>query len=230
MTCNTTFLQAFEAVYDERFNEQMSSLDNREPHTFSKKHEKKMAKLIKRQRKPYFNLICTAGRRAACIIAVIVVFSASALSVKAVREAVFKFITNIFSDHNVVEIENDSDAGYPETIQKEYYISDLPKGFVQAQVDKTENILSVVYSYGEKNVIFNQYTRSAFKLYVDNEHNHFENYADPDGTVYKIVTSKDLTVIMWSNEEYVFVIDSNLNKDDVLKLCKSTKIKDRPHN
>lgn len=226
MTCDNTFLQALEAVYDERFNEQMSSLDNREPHTFSKKHEKKMAKLIKRQRKPYFNLICTAGRRAACIIVAIVVFSASALSVKAVREAVFKFITNIFSDHNVVEIENDSDTSYPETIQEEYYISDLPEGFVQSQVDKTDNTLFIVYSYGESRIIFEQHTLSTFKLNIDNEHNTFEEYTDPDGTVYKIATSKDNTVIMWSNKEYVFIIDSNLNKEEALKLCRSTKLKD----
>ena len=226
MTCDNTFLQALEAVYDERFNEQMSSLDNREPHTFSKKHEKKMAKLIKRQRKPYFNLICTAGRRAACIIVAIVVFSASALSVKAVREAVFKFITNIFSDHNVVEIENDSDTSYPETIQEEYYISDLPEGFVQSQVDKTDNTLFIVYSYGESRIIFEQHTLSTFKLNIDNEHNTFEGYTDPDGTVYKIATSKDNTVIMWSNKEYVFIIDSNLNKEEALKLCRSTKLKD----
>lgn len=226
MTCDNTFLQALEAVYDERFNEQMSSLNDSEQHAFSKKHEKKMAKLIKRQRKPYFNLICTAGRRAACIIVAIVIFSASALSVKAIREAVFKFITNIFSNHNVVEIENDSDTSYPETIQEEYYISDLPEGFVQSQVDKTDNTLFIVYSYGESRIIFEQHTLSTFKLNIDNEHNTFEEYTDPDGTVYKIATSKDNTVIMWSNKEYVFIIDSNLNKEEALKLCRSTKLKD----
>lgn len=226
MTCNTTFLQALEAVYDESFNEQMSSLNDSEQHAFSKKHDKKMAKLIKRQRKPYFNLICTAGRRAACIIVAIVIFSASALSVKAIREAVFKFITNIFSDHNVVEIENDPDISYPETIQEEYYIFDLPEGFVQSQVDKTDNTLFIIYSYGESRIIFEQHTLSTFKLNIDNEHNTFEEYTDPDGIVYKIATSKDNTVIMWSNKEYVFIIDSNLNKEEVLKLCRSTKLKD----
>lgn len=226
MNYNTKFLQAFEAVYDERFNEQMSSLDNREPHAFSKKHEKKMTKLIKRQRKPYFNLISSAGRRAACIIVAIVVFSASALSVKAVREAVFKFITNVFSDHNVVNVESDSDSGYPETIQEEYYIFDLPEGFAQSQVDKTDNSLSIVYSYGESRIIFEQHTLSGFKLNIDNEHNNFEEYTDTDGIVYKIATSKDNTIIIWSNDDYAFMITSNLNKDEVLKLCRSTKLKD----
>lgn len=225
MNYNTKFLQAFEAVYDERFNEQMSSLDNREPHAFSKKHEKKMTKLIKRQRKPYFNLISSAGRRAACIIVAIVVFSASALSVKAVREAVIKFITNAFADHNVVEIENNSDTSYPETIQEEYYISDLPEGFVQSQVDKTDKSFYIVYSYEERYIIFEQHTLSNFKLNIDNEHNHFEEYTDPNGTVYKIATRKDITVIIWSIEDYVFSVESNLNKECTLNLCKSTKLK-----
>ena len=226
MNCSAEFLQAFESVCDERFDEYLSSLEDREPHVFSKKHEKKMAKLIKRQRKPYFNLICTAGRRAACIIVAVIVFTATALSVKAVREAVFRFIKNTFSDHSVIKTEGEDNSSYPETIEVEYYISDLPEGFVQTQVNKADDMLTIVYTNGDRRLFFNQYTMSAFKIYVDNEHNHFDHNTGPDGTVYEISTSKNNTMIIWNNEKYVFMITGNLNKDELMELCKSTKLKE----
>lgn len=71
---------------------------------FSEKFERKMDKLIRRRNKPYFNLICTGGRRAACIVAAIIILSASSLSVEAVREVVHDFFMSIFGDHTAVSV------------------------------------------------------------------------------------------------------------------------------
>ena len=67
MEANKLFLQALEENYDDGFDKYMSSLEAKyeTEHTFSKKHDKQMQKLIKQQRKPYFKLISTAGHRAA---------------------------------------------------------------------------------------------------------------------------------------------------------------------
>lgn len=94
-------LQAIENVFNERFESDMEEFRSTPPHVFSEKHNKKMAKLIKRQRKPYFKLICTTGRRVACIVVLMLVVFASSLTVKAVREAVYDFIMSIFSDHTL---------------------------------------------------------------------------------------------------------------------------------
>ena len=96
---------------------------------FSKKFERKMDKLIRRRNKPYFNLICTGGRRAACIAAVVIILSASSLSVEAVREAVHDFFMSIFEDHTAVSVNSDTEKDYPATIEEEYAISNLPDGF-----------------------------------------------------------------------------------------------------
>ena len=83
---------AMQELFDEQTVELLQDIDRSEPHIFSRRHEKKMQKLFKRQRKPYFKLISTTGRRAACVFAAIVVLSASAMSVKAVRKTFFDFI------------------------------------------------------------------------------------------------------------------------------------------
>lgn len=85
--------EAFEPKLDEFINSVNFDVNAE----LSKKFERKMDKLIRRRNKPYFNLICTGGRRAACIAAVIIILSASSLSVEAVREVV-----HVNQDRNIL--------------------------------------------------------------------------------------------------------------------------------
>ena len=117
--------EAFEPKLDE-FIDSVNFDVNAE---FSEKFERKMDKLIRRRNKPYFNLICTGGRRAACIAAVVIILSASSLSVEAVREAVHDFFMSIFEDHTAVSVNSDTEKDYQATIEEEYAISNLPDGF-----------------------------------------------------------------------------------------------------
>ena len=64
--------------------------------TFSEKFNKKMEKLIKSQRKSYYILINTVGKRVAILfVAIITLFTAS-MSVKAIREPVINFIIEVY--------------------------------------------------------------------------------------------------------------------------------------
>lgn len=222
---NPLVLQAIQEVFNERFDDEMKELESEEPHIFSEKHNKKMAKLIKNQKKPYFTLICTAGRRAACIVAAILILSASALSVKAIREAVFDFIMRIFSDHTVVTTESGTDAGYPETIEEEYYISELPEGFEEIEFGSSDKALSVYYSndFGDY-ILFTQETKAEYETHYDNRMNNKNityNYQD-----YIIIEYESEITIIWDNGHYVFEIVSNLDKEVLIDLYNSTKIKD----
>lgn len=227
MESNKLFLQALENVYDDEFEDYMSSLErnNRSEHIFGERHNKKMSKLIKLQRRPYFNMISTTGRRAACIVFAFLVMSASALSVKAVREAFFDFITSIFSDHNVVTTESRTDKGYPTTIEEEYFISELPDGFVEMDKGITDNSIDISYFRNDEYILFTQYTKIAYEQNYDNERSEFNDFTDSDGERYMIITNKSGITYIWDNGRYIFEITSNLDKEHTLNLCKSTKVK-----
>lgn len=223
MTDCSLYLEALQKVFNEEFEKDMNELDQIEDHVFSVKHEKKMVKLIKRQKKPYFKLICTGGRRAACIIAAIILLSASALSVEAVRKAIFDFIISIFSDHNVITVEEGTDSGYPETIEEEYYISDLPEGFTLFQETKLENKIYKVYTNDDKYIILQQKVKLNYKHYNDNENNQrISTYQYGNIEYYIIETSNDIRYI-WDDGRYILELHSNINKADVFNLCTSTK-------
>lgn len=221
---NPLVLQAIQEVFNERFEEEMKELEDEEPHIFSEKHNKRMAKLIKNQKKPYFMLICTTGRRAACIIATIIILSASALSVKAIREAIFDFIMKAFSDYTIVSTESGTDTGYPDTIEEEYYISELPEGFNQTQYGLSNVALSVFYSNNNGDyILFTQETKAEYETNYDNHLNEFKTTYN--GQEYIIIESdKDITYI-WDNGYYIFEMTSNLDKESSLNLCNSTKAK-----
>ena len=145
--------EAFEPKLDE-FIDSVNFDVNAE---FSEKFERKMDKLIRRRNKPYFNLICTGGRRAACIAAVVIILSASSLSVEAVREAVHDFFMSIFEDHTAVSVNSDTEKDYQATIEEEYAISNLPDGFELSDYNRDSGTIFAAYFNGDKYIFFEVY-------------------------------------------------------------------------
>lgn len=225
MINNPKLLQAIEDVFNERFEQDVREFESTPPHVFSEKHNKKMAKLIKRQRKPYFKLICTTGRRVACIIVAIVAIAASTLSVKAVREAFFRFIMKIFSDHTVVTVDGEIDGKYPDTIKEEYYISDLPEGFERVDYSKSSISVFSAYENNDKYILFSQYTKAYYETSFDNEQTSFDEKCFSNNQSYLVLESEVDTIFVWDNGSYILSIQSNLDKNTIQELCKSTKSK-----
>ena len=214
---------ALQELFDEQTAELLQDIDRSEPHIFSRRHEKKMQKLFKRQRKPYFKLISTTGRRAACVFAAIVVLSASAMSVKAVRKTFFDFITSVFSDHQVISTDTGSNDGYPKTIEEEYRISKLPQGFKQQYHNRTETMVDIPYYSSDSRIMFTQFTKDSFEIIFTDEAKT-EEFADTDGQKYQVVITEHEKVYIWDNGRYVFMVSGDLDKETMLDLCRSVKV------
>ena len=213
---------AMQELFDEQTVELLQDIDRSEPHIFSRRHEKKMQKLFKRQRKPYFKLISTAGRRAACVFAAIVVLSASAMSVKAVRKTFFDFITSVFSDHQVISADTGSNDGYPKTIKEEYRISKLPEGFEQQYYNKTDTRVDIPYYSTSSRILFTQFTKDSFRITFTDEAK-MQEFTDTDGQKYQVVITEYETVYIWDNGRYVFMVSSDFDKETMLDICRSVK-------
>lgn len=213
---------ALQELFDEQTAELLQDVDRFEVHIFSRRHEKKMQKLFKRQRKPYFKLVCSASRRAACIAAAIVIVSSSSMSVKAVRETVFDFFTSVFSDHQVISADTGSNDGYPDTIEEEYRISKLPQGFKQQYHNRTETMVDIPYYSRSSRILFTQFTKDSFRITFTDEAK-MQEFTDTDGQKYRIVITEYETVCIWDNGRYVFMVSGSLDKDKMIELCRSVK-------
>ena len=190
-------------------------------HIFSEKFERKMERLIRRRRKPYYSLISTGLRRTACIIVMFLVVSfTTVMSVDALRKPFLDFLSSIFSDHTTIETVLDLDGDYPEKIE-EYFISELPEGFVEKSINRNDCSIDILYTNGDKFIILLQNTKSNFKTAFDNEHNELSVITDETGQHYLSIKSENRSTLIWDNGSYIFTIDSNLDENMILNLFRS---------
>ena len=218
--------KALDEVVSQDINDYLATVDFSIKHEFSAKYKRRMAKLIKRREKPYYKLICTTGRRVACIAVAVVLVLCFAMSFESVRAAVKQFFTRVFSDYIVMEIYPEVAEDYPDTIEQVYEITELPDGFVLVDSKTYSTYAYADYVFEDYHIDFLQETYKRFHVLADNEYSIEENYTDENNQEYFLQHHANGELrIVWFYEGYVFSIDSNLDKESALDLCTLTKIK-----
>lgn len=193
-------------------------------HTFSKKFERKMARLIRQQKSFYFPMIRTPIRRTVTItVTVIIILSTTVISVSALREAFIRFITEIFDTHTEVQTIQDNTA--PESFEDIYAITNIPDGFeIVFQNDNTEGtpVLITEYRNGQNRIIFSQYIKSCYDINVNTEGYEMVRI-DVNGNEGFMIDMIDDIYIAWDNGDYILEIDSNIGKDTLIDVAKSVQ-------
>lgn len=228
---NNNFLTALNECFDEDCLK-VSSTSYPE-YELSKEFQQKMNKLIRQQRKVYYPVIKTTGRRiAAAIIAAVMMGSVTAVAYGPAREAIKEFFMKHFGTHDVVEtnyvIENiDVNSSYYQKIRiEEEYKIDVPDGFELEEYYSDDCSINCRYSNGKEFIDFDQYPAGIYSASIDNERSKSYNYTDDEGNKYLVYEWNKSRLFIWNNGEYVFEISSNLDKNDMVDLCKSTKLKE----
>ncbi len=231
------FITALNASFKKEC-EEIEALETNK-YKFTEKFEKKMEKLIRRREKPYYSIISTAARRAACVAAAVIMVSASALTPKAGRQTVYTFDTNDRSTMRKYTVNDKDLNGAPETIEEEYYIPNIPEDF---ELDNYYNFCdlsistdySTKYPSSNKYIYFQQVTKKNFGSAFDYEYSTHEYIDDKDWQRYVLITREEepeyctdgyTYIIVWDDGDYIFTLGSNLDKETVLNLCKSIKVK-----
>lgn len=228
------FITALNASFKKEC-EEIEALDTNK-YKFTEKFEKKMEKLIRRREKPYYSIISTAARRAACVAAAVIMVSASTIYTKAGRQTVYTFDTNDRSTMRKYTVNDKDLNGAPETIEEEYYIPNIPEGFELDEYDNfcDEWILSWYSAPDYKYIYFEQFTKKTFGPAFDYEYSTHEYIDDKDWQRYVLITREEepeyctdgyTYIIIWDDGDYIFTLGSNLDKETVLNLCKSIKVK-----
>ena len=192
------------------------------PYEFSAEFEKRMSKLIKRRRKPYFRMINTVGKRAACIaLAVFIASATTVMSVDAFREAVFRFFMNIFSTHSdITAIDDDQ---HPNTIEDIYEITyDLSEYTIDYE-DYTEYSRNISYINGEISIDFQQYTKEMYDENINTEGADISTININDNEALYFHDNHQYDCLIWDNGDYILVIYSNIGKDELISIAKSVQ-------
>ncbi len=196
--------------------------------TFSEEFERKMQKLIDRQKKFYFNWFNTVGKRVAAIILVILLsFTTITFSVRALREPIIRFIVETFEKFSSVVFVNDKseedviiDAEF-EIIEPQY----IPKGYTLDSNFNYDTGYQAVYVSDDKltNIMYMQILNDESIVQANTENVSYENMLinNTSGIYY---TNKGTNTLILNTERYVFTIESTINKDELIKIAESIKI------
>ncbi len=200
-----------------------NSIPQTEAHKFSPEFEKKMERLIRRQRKPYFKLINTAGKRAACIaVCFITSISVTSLQSDAVREGLLNFFINSDSKGSVFTVESDTDA--PSTIEDIYAItydlSDYKIYFEEYDVTRR----NITYQKGDVNIHFSQYTKERYNnIGLNTEGASIETIKINGYDAIYFCNHIGIHYIIWDNGDYVLEIFSTVGKDVLIEIAESVQ-------
>lgn len=176
--------------------------------TPSSSFERKMTKLISREKKPYWNLINTTAKRVACcILAVIIMFGIS-MSVKAVRQPVIRFLTEVYEKYTKMIFPQQNETSIPQTIETVYTLpaDKIPSGY--RLVEEKNGLLSHSEKYSEENgtvISFSQRIASGSNAYLDTENADVINVSVGNYTgIY--YCNKNIANLLWVTDEYFFDI------------------------
>ena len=212
-------IMAFE-LYNQKLCESLPSDEELKDIKFSEAFEKKMQKLISVQKKSYFYLINTVGKRVAIIVlALVISLTATAFSVKAIREAVIEFFIETFTTHSDVSVEGN---GIPLDIEfKRAEPQYLPEGYVVSRDLSNENSCYIVYVDSEENSIYYlQYINDGTAVSVDTEDVEIKTvYINGlEGIMYE---NKGFNKIVFGDETYFYTIYGRISMDELLKIAES---------
>ena len=219
--------EAFDMYYAEYCNtlptkEELSYI------TFSKEFEDKMEKLIAREKKFYYYWINTVGKRVAMIItAILISLTSITFGVKAIREPVIRFIVETFEKFsNVIFVKDisDEESSDYEFVFVKTYPTYIPEEFVVESNYEDEVKYKLVYSNSEKTAMFMymQAINSEGVLQANTENVTYENIViNNSNAIY--YSNKGTNTIIFNTKEYVFTIEGNISKDELIKIAESIK-------
>lgn len=196
-------------------------------HEFSENFQKRMKKLIRSQKKPYYFMINTVGKRVASFIIVLVLaFTTTVLSVKSLRESVWNFIVEVYEKWSILRIvdENNStgDDEVPQlVVSMPTYI---PKGFLLIH-ESSDNIsgMFTYKNYDGYTILYCQcWADSGLQMMIDTEGVETENIkiGTIDGMYFE---NKGYRNIIWRKDKYLFHLSSKISKEELLKIAESIK-------
>ena len=190
----------------EKWAEEFIRKDKRRKH--SKKH------------KSAWNMVLIIIKRAAVTICIMLsVFSLMAFAIPSIRIALANYFIEQNDKYISMELQEDnkeknSNSNYSDIIPY------LPEGFVITKEIDNDNLLVIQYMNDNNETIqFERYTGTAL-LTIDNEESGFEQIMINNNICYISVKNGSNTIV-FNNENYGYMISSEINMDELKKMAES---------
>ncbi len=191
-------------------------------HEFSKRFERKMKKLVRRSKTGnQAGRVVFLRRRAVALAAAIVILLATAMSVSAVRAAVFEFITEAYEKFTHIFFEESppsQESADELSIRRPSFI---PEGFELVN-EKTTGPVLLVYEKGSDYISYSQQRLENVSLQVNTEGAELEELKF-NGHPAKYYSNRGVQNLLWYDDEYLYMVSSTLDRDTVFRIAGSVE-------
>ncbi|MFI3215030.1 MAG: DUF4367 domain-containing protein [Eubacteriales bacterium] len=189
--------------------------------TYSKRHIKRMNRMLNNHDSLFYRATCTPKRQiAAAIIAVIIGFSTVMITSVEARAFVINFVIEVYEQFSDVLFSNDS---APSEVVDYYEPSYLPTGYSVGFIEDDNKEIYIEYINEDGEIItFLQAIISEAGLGVDTENSEV-GLVTINQTEGFIIFNKDRYSLHWSDTEYRYNLIGS-EKDEIIKMAESIKI------
>lgn len=196
--------------------------DHEIEHEFSKRFERRMGKLIRRGKTGSpVGAIAFLRRHMVAFVAAIIILFASAMSVSAVRAAVFEFITEAYEKFTHIffnESRSSSDSAGEFIVRRPSFI---PEGF-ELVSEKTAGPVLLVYEKGSDYISYRQQRVEDVSMDINTEGAELEELK-LNGLPAKYYSNRGVQNLLWYDDEYLYMVSSTLDRDTVFRIAGSVE-------
>lgn len=197
--------------------------DDEIEYEFSNEFKRKMKKLIRQSKtRSPVGAMAFLLRRAVVFVAAIIILFASAMSVSAVRVAVFEFITEVYEKFTHIffnEIRSSQDAAHGFAIYEPTYI---PEGFKLVNKN-TDDLVLLEYEKENDFISYSQQCLENVSININTEGVKLEEL-EFKGLPAKYYSNQGVQNLLWYDDKYMYMVSSTLDRDIVFKIAESVEI------
>lgn len=197
--------------------------DDKIEHTFSTRFSRKMKTLIRQSKNRSLTAQSTFKPRKliAILVAALILLFSSAMSVSAVRETVFKFITEVYEKYTQVFLKETQPSQPIDEVFMAYAPAKIPAGFELVH-ENLDGLVMLEYERENQYLTYEQKRLDKVSMHINTEGIKLEEL-EFNGLPAKYYSNQGMQTLIWYDDNYMYMISSTLSKDAVFDIAKSIK-------
>ena len=206
----------YELSFDEKYPPEEMDV------VFSKKYQKNIDRMLSGKQKSHPKFLNTSWKRVVASIVVVAMVFGGSMTVKAFREPVVEFFTNIYEKIVEIFFDDDDIAKAPSEIETIYTLGYVPDGYVEESFDSDELTTKIYWTNGDDKIYFKQYTLDS-ETHLDNEISDYQIFCICDIKI-AMIEKYGKRILFWNDDEYAFTLTMSVDvsEEDYVNMIKST--------
>ena len=198
------------------------SSDKIKEHKFSKGFERKMSKLIGESKGTRSTKTGSpVRRRVIAVVTAILILFAATMSVSAVRNVIFEFISDVYEKYTHIYFKGEIDKG----LILENFVVYRPTYEVEGFELVTEIIdypVLLEYVKGVDSIVYSQHLLQYISSHINTEGVELEDL-EFRGLPAKYYSNLGIQNLLWYDDNYLYRVSSTLDTDTVFRIAESVE-------